>query len=371
MIEITVALPGRGYPVFVGRGLGENLPALLDSLHARRVVVVAGRRVLALHGRRLAGAFRRLGAGAPLAVNDGERYKTPALVGAMHDGLLERGLARDGVVVALGGGVVGDAAGFAAATYMRGVRWVVVPTTLLSMVDSAIGGKVGVNHPQAKNLIGAFHQPRAVISDTAFLDTLPIRELRSGAYEILKCGVIGDPGLFQAMTEAPAGLLGWTGTGALEAIAGASRLKAEVVAKDEHEGGLRRVLNLGHTLGHALETVTRYRRFTHGEAVGWGLIGAAHLAHRRGLLADFDAVAAAVDHIGPRPPMSDLSAAAILAAVGRDKKAKAGKVPFILPTRVGDVVIHDDVTPAELRDTLRAMGRRESRPGGRRLRSVR
>jgi 3-dehydroquinate synthase len=232
------------------------------------------------------------------------------------------------------------------------------------MVDSAIGGKVGINHPKAKNMLGAFHQPRAVVSDPAFLDTLPIREVRGGAYEILKCGLLADRSLFKAMQDTPAGLLGWRGVGVENAIASASRIKAAIVGKDEHEGGLRRVLNLGHTLGHALESVTHYRRFTHGEAVGWGLLGASTISRRRGLLTEaaFEAVSAAVEHIGPRPPVSDLPAREILDAVSRDKKARAGKVPFILPLGIGRVATRDDVTPAEVRQALRDMAARETRP---------
>src|SRR5262249_7415025 len=175
-------------------------------------------------------------------------------------------------------------------------------------------GKVGVNHPRAKNMIGAFHQPRAVIADPAFLDTLDLRQRQGGAYEILKCGVIGDPPLFESIRKAPPGLEGW-GAAALEgAITAACALRAEVVARDEKEGDLRRVLTLGHTLGHAFEAVTSYRRFTHGEAVGWGLIGAAAIARRRGMLplADFEAIAAAVDHLGPRPGLARLGTERLL-----------------------------------------------------------
>jgi 3-dehydroquinate synthase len=267
------------------------------------------------------------------------------------------------VVIAVGGGVIGDVTGFAAATYMRGVSWVVVPTTLLSMVDSAIGGKVGINHPKAKNMLGAFHQPKAVISDPNFLETLPIRELRGGAYEILKCGILADRSLFEVMQQAPGGLEGWRGIEVENAIASASRIKAVIVGKDEHEGGLRRVLNLGHTLGHALEAVTHYRRFTHGEAVGWGLLGASAISRGRGLLTEaaFESVAAAIEHIGPRPPVSDLAAAEILDAVSRDKKARAGKVPFILPLKIGRVVTRDDVTKTEVRRALRTMAACETR----------
>jgi 3-dehydroquinate synthase len=362
MIEIPVELGARRYPILVGRGLAIVLPDLLEWARGKKIVVVSSRRVWSKHGGRLGRAFRSWATPDPILIPDGERHKTRQSLALIHDRFLEAGLRRDGLVVVVGGGVIGDMTGFAAATYMRGVSWVVVPTTLLSMVDSAIGGKVGINHPEAKNLIGAFHQPRAVVSDPAFLETLPPRELRSGAYEVLKCGVLGDRALFQAMQAAPPGLRAWQGIEVEGAIASASRIKAEIVEKDEREGGLRRVLNLGHTLGHALEAVTRYRRFTHGEAVGWGLVGAAWIARHRGMLSEaaYDALASAVDHLGPRPAVSDLGAAEILDAVSRDKKSRGGKVPFILPTGIGRVVIRDDVAPAEVRHALRVMAGREA-----------
>jgi 3-dehydroquinate synthase len=239
----------------------------------------------------------------------------------------------------------------------------VVPTTLLAMVDSAIGGKVGINHARAKNMIGAFHQPRAVVIDPAFLATLPMREFRSGGYEILKCAVLGDDALFESLRRAPEGLAGWEPPEVDNAIATACRIKAEVVEKDEREGRLRFVLNLGHTIGHALETVTGYRRYAHGEAVGWGLVGASWIARKRGLLASpaYEAIAEAVDRIGPRPRMSDLAPGRILEAISHDKKARDGRVPFVLPTAIGRVVVRDDVTHAEITRALRVMAARERR----------
>jgi 3-dehydroquinate synthase len=357
MLEIPVELGARGYSISIGHGLARRLPELLTKLRGRRTVVVASRRVLGLHGKAVARSLAGLGPHHVVAVPDGERFKARTTLESLYEAFVAARLGRDGLVVALGGGVVGDLAGYAAATYMRGVDWVGVPTTLLSMVDSSIGGKVGINHARAKNLIGAFHQPRAVVIDPAFLETLPLRELRSGAYEILKCAILGDPALFDALLRAPAGLQGWDGGEVERAIAGACRIKAEVVRKDEREGGLRRVLNLGHTIGHALETVTLYRRFTHGEAVGWGMVGAAWIAQRLGILgtADADAIAAAVDHLGPRPPVAGLPAAQVLEALARDKKAKAGRVPFVLPTAIGRVEVRDDVTRPEIRRALRAL----------------
>jgi len=362
MLEIPVELAERRYTVSVGHGLKHLLPDLLAGLRGRLTVLVAGRRVFALHGGPVERGLRALGPVHVALVPDGERFKSRSTLESLYDAFLEARLGRDGLVVALGGGVVGDLAGFAAATWMRGVDWVGLPTTLLSMVDSSIGGKVGINHTKAKNMIGAFHQPRAVVIDPSFLATLPPRELRSGAFEVLKCAILGDRALFAAIREAPPGMRGWERAPLESAIATACRIKAEVVEKDEREGGLRRVLNLGHTLGHALEAETRYRRFTHGEAVGWGLVGAAWLARRRGLLAEaaYDAIASAVDHVGPRPPVSDLPAPRVLDALSRDKKATAGRVPFVLPTAIGRVVIRDDVTRSEIVRALRVMAGREA-----------
>ena len=367
MLEIPVELAERRYSVSVGHGLGRLLPEVLEGFRGRRLVLVAGRRVFSLHGRAVERSLRALGPVHVALVPDGERFKSRKTLDSLYDAFLEARLGRDGLVVALGGGVVGDLAGFAAATWMRGVDWVGLPTTLLSMVDSSIGGKVGINHAKAKNLIGAFHQPRAVVIDPAFLATLPVRELRSGAYEILKCAILGDRALFASLREAPPGLAGWDRVEVENAIATACRIKAEVVEKDEREGGLRRVLNLGHTIGHALEAVTRYRRFTHGEAVGWGLVGAAWIARRRELLAGGGLRR---DRLGGGPRraaaagLRPRTGGAASRRLGRDKKARKGRVPFVLPTAIGRVAIHEDVTRDEVVRALRVMAGREAMASG-------
>jgi 3-dehydroquinate synthase len=368
MIEIPVDLGDERYPIAIGHGLVASLPALLAPMAGRHFVIVSDRRVFSLHGSRVEKPLRKLGHVSRVLIPGGERYKTRETLAAVHDAFVDAGLQRDGVVVAFGGGVVGDLAGFAAATYMRGVIWVQVPTTLLAMVDSSVGGKVGVNHPRAKNLLGAFHQPRAVVTDPSFLETLPPRERQSGAYELLKCGIIGDRALFQSMRRAPAGLQGWGRAELENAVASACRIKVEIVEKDAREDGLRRVLNLGHTLGHALEAVSGYRRFTHGEAVGWGLMGEAWIAERRGLLSasSFAAITAAVEALGPRPPVADLDPARILDAITHDKKGRQGRVPFVLPTAIGRVVIRGDVQQQEIRQALRALSPRAARPAPRR-----
>jgi 3-dehydroquinate synthase len=359
MREIRVAVPGRPYVVQIERGSAGALGRLLEPLGRSRIAVVSSPTVWEAHKARIVPGLAGV-AWTEVLVADGERQKNARTLQRLYDAFVGARLGRDALVLAVGGGVIGDMAGFAAATYMRGVDWVGVPTTLLSMVDSSIGGKVGINHPRAKNMIGAFHQPRAVIVDPAFLATLPARQRQTGAYEVLKCGIIGDRALFDSLRQAPPSLEGWKAEALDEAIAASCQLKATVVGQDEREGDLRRVLNLGHTLGHAFEAVTSYRRFTHGEAVGWGLIAASALARRRGLLSapDFEAIAAAVDGLGPRPGLGRLDLERVLDAVARDKKARDGRVPFILPTAIGAVTIVPDVTTGEILAVLEELGQR-------------
>lgn len=391
MIEVPVELGARRYAVSIGHGASRLLGGLLAPFAGRPTLVVTTRKVWALHGHRLEPQLRKLGRPLHRAfVADGEEAKTVASLAALWQALFDAALGRDGLVVAVGGGAASDVAGLAAATWNRGIDWIAIPTTLLSMVDSSVGGKCAINHlagargrsglvgdaapmgpgparrrdPMVKNLIGAFHQPRAVVADPELLETLPPRERQSGAYEILKCALLADRDLFRVLAAAPPRLVGWDRIALENAIADAVRVKAAVVERDEREGDLRRVLNLGHTLGHALEAVTRFRRFTHGEAVGWGLIGAAWIAHRKGLLREsgFDAIARAVDGLGPRPRVSTLDPAKLLVATSRDKKARAGSVTWVLPAAIGRVVLRQDVTAADVRAALKVMATREVRP---------
>jgi 3-dehydroquinate synthase len=316
-------------------------------LRDRRAVVITSRRVW----RHVGGPLRTLADPASMIqLPDRERAKTWAEVARIHDAALARGVRRGDVVIAVGGGSVGDTAGFAAATYMRGMEWIVVPTTLLAMVDSAIGGKVGVNHGRSKNLVGAFHQPHAVVVDLAFLRTLPRRELRGGSYEILKCALIGDRALFEALARRGAADA-WPPALMRRAVLRSIRLKARVVSADEREGGLRRVLNFGHTFGHAIEAATGFARISHGEAVGHGIVAAAHVARGRGLLAApaFERIVAAVAALGPRPSVAMVDYAAIRRAIGTDKKAVSSRPTFILPRGIGRVVVSGDVSEREMR----------------------
>jgi 3-dehydroquinate synthase len=269
--------------------------------------------------------------------DDAESAKRIATVEGIARELVRAGADRRAVVVAVGGGVVGDVAGFAAATYLRGVRLVHVPTTLVAQVDSAIGGKTGVDLPEGKNLVGAFYPPRLVIADPATLATLPHREFRAGLYEVIKYGVIADAKLFDylerrmdAILRRDPRALGWI-------IPRSAAIKARVVSEDEREGGPRQILNFGHTLGHALETATSYRRFLHGEAVGWGMLGATLLAVGTGRLRERDAerVIRLIASVGPLPSLGKVRAAELRPILANDKKARAGRVRWVLPRRIG------------------------------------
>jgi 3-dehydroquinate synthase len=294
----------------------------------------------------------------PVLVPDGERSKTLPTVGAVYDALLKLNADRSTVIVAAGGGVIGDLVGFAAATFKRGIRLVQVPTTLLAQVDASIGGKTGVNHPLGKNLIGAFHPPAMVAADTSVLATLPRREFRSGLYEVIKYGVIASPGLFDRVRMSSPALFAHD-PATLDAVVSEScRIKGEVVSSDERESGRRRILNFGHTIGHALEAVTKYRRFLHGEAIAYGMLGASALGAARGVTpADaHEALRALIAQLGPLPAVSDLSATDVIAAIGQDKKVIAGTLHFVAATGIGSTAILTDVTDKELKAALKQLG---------------
>ena len=299
-----------------------------------------------------------MGRADPVLMPDGERHKHLSTVSRVYDGLLKANADRGTVVVAIGGGVVGDTAGFAAATFLRGLSLVHVPTTLLAQVDSSIGGKVGVNHPLGKNLIGAFYQPRAVVIDPRSLLSLPRREFRAGLYEVIKYGLIASAGLFERVRTSLPAVFGRSEEALVPIIAECCAIKAGVVERDEREQGERRHLNFGHTIGHALEAVTSYRRFRHGEAVGYGMLAAARLALARRALSRtaHEALQELIAALGPMPPVGDLSATEALAAVRRDKKVVRGTLHFVLPTGIGRVEIVNDVSERELVTAMRGLG---------------
>ena len=355
-IRTEVRTAQATYPVAIGGRVAARLPDLLrEAGLTAPLVVVSCPTVWRLHGALFAGLLRKQ---PPVLMKDGERAKTLATVARLYDAFAARHLDRSAIVIAIGGGVVGDVAGFAAATYLRGVRLVQVPTTLLSQVDSAIGGKVGVNLAAGKNLVGAFHPPSLVVCDPDLLVSLSRREFRSGLYEVVKYGVIASRPLFVRVAASVDHLFAHDRSVLVPVVAECCRIKADVVGRDEREAGPRRVLNFGHTIGHALEAVTKYRRFRHGEAVAFGMLAAAHISAARGLMPREDeaAVQDVIQRLGALPPVADLTAASLLAAMAHDKKVVDGRLHYVLAKGIGATEVVEDVTTAELKLGLKAIG---------------
>lgn len=344
-IELTVSGAGEHqYPVIIGEGLLEDaLPAFVEARGFKHAAVITNTTVAPLYGESLC---EYLPCPELIVVPDGEAHKRIETVQQMYDGLLKQGADRSTLVVALGGGVMTDMAGFAAATFMRGVPLVQVPTTLLAMVDASIGGKAGVDLPQGKNLAGAFKDPLAVFADTATLGTLPAVERECGMAEIIKAGIIGSPALFEQLGS------GVPPTDA-QMIAEAARVKIDIVQQDRLEGGLRAVLNLGHTFAHAIEQVSGYR-WKHGQAVGFGLVAAARLSERLGLASDglSAGVERVVERWGLPTRISGFAFDALWEAMQHDKKWKNGQSYFILLEGIGQPLIRRDVAPEDVQAVL-------------------
>jgi 3-dehydroquinate synthase len=368
---ITVPLAARPYPIVVGPGSLASLGDRLLELGIKapsKVLVVTNPVVQQYYGELCRHSLVAAGfAVEQLVIEAGEDQKTPTTVARIHDAAFSQRLERGSLIVALGGGVVGDMAGFAAATWLRGIAVVQVPTTLLAMVDAAIGGKTGVNHPGGKNLIGAFHQPKLVLIDPTVLATLPEREFRAGMAEVIKYGVISDPPLFAeleaaALQNPTAGLASRDAVGEallqrlLERSAAA---KARVVAADEREGGLRAILNYGHTLGHGVETLCGYGTYLHGEAVGLGMLAAGEISRAIGLWSPDDQQRqwAVIKAAGLPLDWPALDPDLVLDCLQGDKKVRNGKVRFVLPTSIGSVELRDDVEPQLVRGVLERLAR--------------
>lgn len=362
---VAVDLGAASYPILIGRGgLAELGERLLERGFKRntRLLLVSNADVAGPYGPGLERSLHQAGfLVESLVIPAGEAEKTPASIALIHDAAYAHQLERGSLIVALGGGVVGDMAGFAAATWLRGIAVAQVPTTLLAMVDAAIGGKTGVNHPGGKNLIGAFHQPRLVLVDPDTLETLPEREFRAGLAEVIKYGVIGDPVLFEAL-EAKGELhsLGAVGPSLLlQILKRSASAKARVVAADEREGNLRAILNYGHTLGHVVETLSGYSQFLHGEAVAIGMAAAGWLSLELGLWtrADHERQLQLIRQAGLPIASPSFAAEAVQQCLLRDKKVRDGRVRFVLPTGIGAVVIRDDVAIGAAIEALRATSR--------------
>jgi 3-dehydroquinate synthase len=353
--RIDVNLGLRGYPIFIGAGAMELADELAKSIPARDVLLVTNTTVGPLYAAKLTAALapRRC---LEVMLPDGETHKTLANVSRILDVLIANRFARDACVVALGGGVVGDMAGFAAACYQRGIAFVQVPTTLLAQVDSSVGGKTGVNHPGGKNLIGAFHQPAAVFADTNTLDTLPDRELRAGLAEVIKYGLIVDREFFDWLEAHANHLLARDPAALAHAIKRSCEIKADIVTRDEREQGERALLNLGHTFGHAIESATNYSTWLHGEAVGAGMLLAADMSARLGWVsaADVARVERVLQQFGLRTDVRSLSAATLAEKMKIDKKVAAGRIRLVLLKSIGTSVVTGDYADAALQETLRA-----------------
>jgi 3-dehydroquinate synthase len=358
---VHVSLDDRSYDITIAEGIlsqtGEITRAALGP-QTRRLALISNPKVHLLFGKTVERSLKNAGfTTLTHLMGDGEKYKSLRTAERAWSFLLEHRFERSDAIVALGGGVVGDLAGFVAATYQRGISFAQIPTTLLAQIDSSVGGKTAINHPLGKNMIGAFHQPRAVMIDPLALKTLAPRELRAGLYEVIKTGVIRDRALFE-FTQASLGQIEANDQEVLSRIiARCCEIKAEVVAADERETGLRRILNFGHTIGHALEAVTNYRRLKHGEAVGYGMKSAAAIAEKAGIIAPVESqtIIAGIDSSGPLPVISDLRPRDILNAMTHDKKVAQGKIPFILPTRVGEVIVRDDIPPEIVRAAIKEL----------------
>jgi 3-dehydroquinate synthase len=346
MPTIQVKSSAGPYRVYCAQGALNRLPSLLGQLgDSTGTFVLSSPRVWRYWARPLASKIPRRAARGPILFDDRESLKRLSTIESIARQLVRAGADRHATLVAVGGGVVGDVAGFAAASYLRGVRLVHIPTTLVAQVDSAIGGKTGVNLPEGKNLVGAFYPPKLVVADPDVLRTLPHREFRSGLYEVIKYGVIADRNLFDFLEGYMPAILRRDPAALAFIISRSIAIKADVVNKDEREGGLRQILNFGHTLGHVLEAATNYRRFLHGEAIAWGMIAATlmALATDRLSLADAGRIVHLVASVGPLPTVPKIPSAKLHALLLGDKKVRGGRVLWVLPRRIGKTKWGDEV----------------------------
>ena len=355
MDTLNVELGTRSYPILIDAGLIGRPDVFRQHLPAHDVLVVSNTTVAPLYLPALTASLgpRRI---LEVILPDGERHKTLANAARVLDVLIANRFGRDCALIALGGGVVGDLAGFAAACYQRGVAFAQVPTTLLAQVDSAVGGKTAVNHPGGKNLIGAFHQPVLVVTDTRTLATLPAREVRAGLAEVIKYGLISDAALFGWLEAHLDELLAGAPAALAHVIRRSCEIKAAIVGRDEREVGERALLNLGHTFGHALESATGYEKWLHGEAVGAGLSMAAAMARECGLMTGDEAarVRRLLERAGLPTRIASVTPAAVLEHMSMDKKVLGGRLRLVLPRGIGDALLTADYPAAALTRTLGA-----------------
>lgn len=363
MVTVRVDLGERGYPIHIGRGLLEQPELILPFLEQKRIAIVTNPVVGDLYLSRLISALMLHGVQTlPVEVPDGESAKSWETLNTIFDRLLAHRSERKTTLIALGGGVVGDLAGFAAATYLRGVPFIQIPTTLLAQVDSSVGGKTAINHPRGKNMIGAFYQPRLVLADTDTLATLPDRELSAGLAEVIKYGLIRDPDFFAWLESSMEALLAREPEAVAHAVRRSCELKAEIVSVDERESGLRALLNLGHTFGHAIEAGLGFGRWLHGEAVAAGTVLAARASQRLGWLREEDLQRITALFRRAKLPIDapNLGAARYLELMGLDKKVEHGQLRLVLLQRIGSAVVTPDFPTDTLRHVIANPGIAES-----------
>ena len=357
MQTMNVALGARSYPIYIGAGLLTHANLIVDRLARKKAAVITDSNVAPLYLLPFQRALEAAGVEiVSITIPDGESQKQWETLNRIFDALLQHRCDRGTALIALGGGVVGDITGFAAAVYQRGVPFVQVPTTLLAQVDSAVGGKTAINHPHGKNMIGAFYQPVAVVADTDTLNTLPPRELGAGLAEVIKYGLIRDPDFFDWLESNMPRLLRREPEALAYAIERSCANKAEVVAVDERETGPRALLNLGHTFGHAIETATGYGTWLHGEAVAAGMVLAARLSRRLGFLDDASArrAIALIEKAGLPVKAPELGLERYLELMGHDKKVEGGRIRFVLLKRIGEAFVSDQVPREALAELLGA-----------------
>ncbi len=354
MITLNVELGTRSYPIYIGEQLLNDPTLISPYILGQQVLIVTNTTVAPLYleqTRKLFSAYQC----DFVILPDGEQHKNLTVLNNIYDALLKNNHDRDTTLVALGGGVVGDITGFAAATYQRGVHFIQIPTTLLSQVDSSVGGKTGVNHSLGKNMVGSFHQPKCVITDITTLNTLANRELSSGIAEVIKYGLLGDLAFTDWLEENSSAMLARQSDALVYAIKRSCENKALIVAADEREQGKRALLNLGHTFGHAIETGVGYGQWLHGEAVATGMLMAADLSHRIGWLNQSDIARIKrllLNAQLPTEPPATLTESTFLALMKRDKKVKHGKIRLVLLKKIGDAMLYEDYDPQLLSDTI-------------------
>lgn len=360
MEELTVDLGERSYDIKIGADILSNLGDYMAELDiGKKVLIISNPLVDSLYGQEVAEAIAEGGFAVQKAlIPDGEKYKSLETAQNLYDEAVAAGLDRTSSIVALGGGVVGDIAGFIAASFMRGINFIQVPTTVLAQVDSSVGGKVAVNHPQGKNLIGDFYQPQLVVADKKVLHTLEERELKAGLAEVIKYGVIWDEEFFSFLADNRAEIMELETKAVIKAVKTSCQIKAEVVEVDETEQGLRAILNYGHTIGHALEAVTNYDYYRHGEAVAIGMAAAARIAHKLEMITAKEVTQQErlIADFGLPTKFQDLDHDQIIEALSKDKKVQDGIVRFILAERIGKVEIIPDIPEEIIREVLKEIG---------------